>query len=285
MLALIQEVANEPLDLQESRLQASDSEFWQSTFLNSVGHPISGGFGRTRHEARKIACAEFLERKFHRELLQSADRGRSWGLDIIPTGCGFAVGFNAENTARRSIYEATERWVMSQWIDERKRIDRVPWAAVLQELDDASKYFVDAFDDIWFFKKTVTVLVGSTIHRVDVALTMAFKDGGIFPGSSAQQSIGGIWQHSLLESYRHYLAAKNNPRSITSFPSNRVFYFAENADVAISQIEAAQDPNWPLPKVKFFRSESQLNGAYHVSRTILEGWESWHRGPIERFLY
>lgn len=147
-----------------------------------------------------------------------------------------------------------------------------------------SQYFVEQFDEVRFFKKDVAVPVGSGFIKVEVGQTMALLGDGIFPGSSAQYTDGSLWQHSLLESYRHLLAVRNNPRT-EKFPGNKVRYFAENAKVALKQIEAAQRADWPLPTICLHRCQSYLDGQYFVARTIIGGWRSWHEGPIERFLY
>lgn len=278
-------MTSESVDLQESIIKLADTNYWQSTFLNECGHPVSGGFGPSQQIARKIASSEFLERRFYYNIKSNSGLRSKWGLDIIPTGCGFAVGYNQANTIQRSVCEAVERWVMSQWIDNQKEITRVPESAVCPELDTASLYFLKQFDEVWYFLKTVRIVLGAQIFQIQVAQTMGFKDDGIFPGSSAQCSLGSLWQHSLLESYRHLLAFRNNPKTVETFPSNKVRYFGENAKVAVRQIEDATDKGWPSAQVRFFNVESQNDNTYYVARTILDGWESWHGGPLERFLY
>jgi hypothetical protein len=75
------------------------------------------------------------------------------------------------------------------------------------------------------------------------------------------------------------MLCKNNI-VVSKFPDNKVRYFAENAEVALEQISAANKKEWPIPVVRFHNSESFEN-----ERTIFDGWKSWHLGPVERFLF
>lgn len=273
--------------LQEAALTPEAGiEYWHTTVIDKSGMPLSGGFAQDKNQSRKIAVAEYLERKLVREIYSCGETERStWGLDIIPTACGFAGGFNANNTRFRSIAEAAERWVMSKWIDEGYFIEQLSSQKVEENLDPISKFIASKFDNVLYFSKDVLIPIGDQFIAIKVCQTMGLLGGGIFPGSSAQLTGGTIWQHALIESYRHLLAAKNNTVNRDLFPFNRINYFAKNAAVALTKIAEANRTSWPIPKVILHRTQEYYSGNFYLSRTILDGWESWHLGPIDRFVY
>lgn len=286
ILTLIESVSTEPFVIQEAKLECEgDIQLWHSSFLDRRNFPVSGGFGTSIIQARKIATAEYIERKFVSNVLKSPKLSKEWGCDLVPSACGFAVGFDYTNTIHRSVGEALERWVMSLWIDQGYKIDQVRTEVVEPQLDPASRHFISQFDEVRYYLKEIAVYLDGRLFKFQIAQTMGLKDGGIFPGSSAQTTSGNCWQHSILESYRHLLAFRNNPKEVNTFPMNKVRYFAKNSAVAINQINAATIDQWPQPRIKKFRIQSFANDAYFVARTIIEGWTPWSEGPLERFLY
>ena len=265
-------------------------KYWHSSVISSDGFPLSGGFSSDRYAARKIAIAEFLEFNEVRNLAREDSAG-NWALDLFPTNCGFAVGFDEFNTRLRSIREAAERWVMSKWIDEHYYIPDINAGELFPNLSGPAKFFVSQFDEVLFFKIAVTVLLDGHFYQIEVAQTMGLKGKGIYPGSSAQGSeIGnenGIWEHALLESFRHLQGVKNNPVCNREgiFPDNRINFFAKNGRIALQQIAKANRQDWPLPRIKLHKWVSLYNGEVYLARTIIDGWNSWHTGPLDRFLY
>lgn len=261
-------------------------EYWHSVVVDNRKFPMAGGFASDRQQARKIAISELLERKTYFELRDSSTSIRKlWGLDIIKTACGFAGGYDLNRTLKRSLYEAFERWTMSMWIDDHFFINEIDKESVLPSLDAVSMHLYEQFDNVRFFLKRISFEIDGVLTKIEIGQTMAIKGTGIFPGSSAQYSEGHIWQHSLLESYRHLLAIKNNPNRGDVFPDNRVHYFAQHAEEALEQIESATKLEWPEPSIKIQRSSTLFAGKFFVARTILDGWTDWSEGPIERFLY
>src|SRR3990167_4634158 len=91
---------------------------WHSSVLNLEKNALSSGCAETREVARRIAIAEAIERAMFKRMLASP-QAKEFCLDQIPSSSGFAVGFEKEATAFRSLCEAVERWAWSQWIDER----------------------------------------------------------------------------------------------------------------------------------------------------------------------
>ena len=154
-----------------------------------------------------------------------------------------------------------------------------------KNLDPISQFFIGHFDKVLYFKKEIPVQIDEKWISLEIGQTMGLKDGGIFPGSSAQKTGGNLWQHSLLESFRHLLAVKNNPDRGDVFPDNKVHYFAKNAKAALDQIYQLKQKQWPLSQIKFHHCEHIEDGDYFIARTIVDGWTTWNRGPIDRFLY
>ena len=266
-------------------LKDESTEFWHSTLVDKERNPISAGFAQNRMYARKIATAEFLERSSFREIARLSEEIRkSWGLDLIPTACGFAAGFDLHTTIKRSVAEATERWVMSKWIDEGFYIEELNSSVVEANLDVVSKLLVTKFDRILYYRKEILVPLGTDFIKVQVGQTMAILGNGIYPGSSAQTTGGNLWQHALIESYRHLLLVKNNPVQ-TKFTENKIRFFSKNVSVALLQIENASSTSWPIPQIAIHKSILVHRTNHFLARTIFAGWTSWHLGPIERFLY
>lgn len=286
MLDLMQRLYSQKLSVQEARMPIEGSvEFWHCSILDEKKFPVSGGFGANRDLARKIAIAEFLERMSYQRIASNIDLHKSWGIDQVSTGCGFAVGFNKENTIIRSVAEAYERWVLSKWIDEDYLIDEVSQDSIYCSLDPASQFFANQFDNVAFFKKPLLIPLSGKILNFETAVTVGLKDKGAFIGSTTRIAGGNVWQHPLLESYRHLLGYRNNPKRDDIFPSNRINFFATNAESALQQIRRSKKVQWPTPKIQLHRCEHFVDDNYYLARTIVEGWISWNLGPLDRFLY
>lgn len=281
---LLNLIKSNNLSIQESKVLPGEIEpYWHSSILDSTGFPVGGGYSKDRMTARKIALAEYVERTTVKKYQDEV--GTDWGFEFINSACGFAVGFDEAKTKYRSLKEGIERWVMSLWIDEGYQIDEVNFAEIKHKLSPASIYFLNNFDDIKFYYKKINVFIGGHLLEISVAQTMGLKDKGIYPGSSTQYSNGCVWEHALLESFRHLRGTQNNPLDLTMFPDNKVYYFSTHADVALKQISAATKKSWPNPKVKFHKTKKIDELDAYLSRTIIDGWRCWSEGEIERFLY
>jgi hypothetical protein len=279
-------LADRRLSLEEAEFFPGEGlDFWHVTVIDEGGHVLGAGFGPSKVYARKVAISEYLERSEFKKIAGGDPFVRKkWGLDLIPTACGFAGGFSKQNTILRSALESAERWTMSKWIDEGFFIGELGAGSVL-DLDPVSTFVMSQFEEVKFFKKQVLVKLGAISLKVEIAQTMAIFEGGIFPGSSAQATIGPIWQHALLESFRHLLFVRNNPVRLGRFPDDKIHFFAKNARTALDRISAAKKIDWPEPRVALHFSEEFWDGQFFLARTILGGWKSWNEGPIDRFLY
>lgn len=276
---------NKKIEIEEyNLLDRAGEDFWHSVILVDKV-PLSGGCGITKQQSRKIAYSEYLERTKFIEISTNQDcQKKLWGLDIIPTGCGFAAGFDLRNTIIRSLGEAVERWVISKWVDEGYILNEKKQSEVISNLDRASLWYLNQFDDVRFYFKEIIIGFDNAYYTFLIGITICMNGNGIYMGSSAQYNCGNIWQHALVESYRHFRIA-NTESPIKSFPYNRILFFSKNAKTALNRIANAKNKNWPMPEVIFHKNEYFSNDNFFLSRTIINGWKSWHLGELERFVY
>lgn len=273
------------LEIEEFNFEVAGS-IYNHTLFKINEFPISGGFGNSNKISRKIAYSEYIERtEFHKLSSSSHKIKTEWGLDIIPTACGFAAGFDEVQTLKRSIKEAVERWVMSKWIDEQYYIEEIHLNKVDFPSNSSSAWFINQFEKIHFYKKNVLIHFLDQFIVITVGLTIAITKNGVYPGSAAQFSDTiDIWEHALLESYRHLLAVKNN-KNMDYFPYNKMLYFSKNKNIALDTISRSNNKNWPTPNLSLLKSKFIPEKNAYLSRAIIDGWKSWNLGPIDRFLY
>lgn len=278
-------LTDEYVTVQEYNLQHQVGlNYWHSNLLKD-GSSVAGGFGETKAISRKIAFAEYLERSSFLKIKNGSNEVRNcWGMNLIPTGCGFAAGFDQRNTILRSVGEALERWAISKWIDENFELNQLSKSEVITNLDLVSRWFVDQFDDVFFFEKNLVVNFGEVFCKYKIGVCIGITSLGVYLGSSAQTNDGSVWQHALLESYRHFLANKNS-KPTYSFPDSKVRFFALNKEVALAQIFSEKKSNWQIPIISFHRSTYIAENDFYLARTIIHGWKPWNTGPVERFLY
>ncbi len=255
-------------------------EYWHSNILDQNRNSFASGFGYSNSVSRKIAFSEYLERSSFISIRDGGEEKRTkWGFEINSMGCGFAAGFNLKNTIIRSLGEACERWVLSKWIDDGYFLKEIEHKMTLEPV---SQWFYNQFEKVLLFEKNVLVQFAENFYEFKIGVTAGLKNDGIFLGSSAQLIEGSVWQHALLESFRHLLAANNSVLN-DSFPSNRIKFFAKNQSDGLGQIRRAKKMEWPIPSVKFHNHETV--GEYCIARTILDGWVQWNIGSENRFLY
>lgn len=266
-------------EFQESPITTPDGKkAWHVTISTQSGLPLGGGFGVNLELARKIAACEFVERSLFQSYKKDQALHQSWQLDTYPTACGFAAGFKRDRTVLRSILEGLERWTLSQWIDHQYAMDEI----VEPKLDSISTSFASHFSSVRFFKKAVPFYLENKLVLGNVGCVVGFTSEGAFPGSTASLDGENLWEHSLLEAFRHLLISRNSQNK-TEFPYNRIFHFATNIDEANSIIAVSRKKDWPSPNLSFFK-ETQVE-MFYLARTIFSGWTPWHLGPANRFLY
>jgi len=287
MSKILDQILQSPnVNLQEYNLKDQIGEDFWHTVIKVNGEALSGGHSVDKNHARAVAVAEYLERNEFFKISQSDSLTKKiWGLDIIPTGCGFAAGFNKRNTVIRSIGEALERWALSMWIDEKYSFPEHDSNKILSTLDKPSQWYKNQFDSVRFFGKDFLVEIDGDYLMLNVVVTVCFKDSGVYMGSAVGLNRNILWTHALVESYRHLRIANTSKSADYRFPFNRILFFSKNADIAIKTIENSTKEIWKKPSLIFNYCTEYENGNYYLSRSIFDGWQSWHLGNEERFLY
>lgn len=238
---------------------------------------IGSGFHREKNVARQIAFAEYFERDFVEKKAKSDER-QDWGLDKNPTACGFAVGFNSRNTKIRSIFEATERWALSQWVDEKKKLDSI----ATSPHTPIQRYWVSNFERTKTFKRDFIFHDNDLSFPMTLCVFLGWSGQGVYLGSAVRASLSEAFEHAALEAVRHKIIFEQN-RSFSHFPYNRIAYFGTNGNLAENLIFESRKDDWRNPSLKL--SKSEKIGNIFVHRTIFKDWIPWESGPISRMLY
>ena len=240
---------------------------------NRAGAPIGGGVGVDLNYARRIAVAESCERGF----LTSITERSKWRLDSHPTSCGFAAGFDNESTRLRSLCEAIERWVWSQWIDFKCFVPPV----AEPELSKLGRHYRELFDEVRYFEKIIQTSYYPT--KMKACITLGVKNDGLFPGSRVCPVDDDGWTHALTEAKRHLsISQKSRPVSDQDEIYDRIFHFAANGRDGLAQIPT-QESNWPEMKLSF-QSGTEVGGIFYW-RTLIDNYIPWEQGDRSRFVY
>lgn len=264
--------------IEESQIsyQGQDVGF-HFTLLRQDKMKFGSGFHTNKNIARQIAFAEYFERDFVARTSISNECS-DWGLDTHPTACGFAVGFNSRNTKIRSVFEATERWALSQWIDEKKNLDRFS----VYPTTASQKYWFSFFEKTKTFKREFIFQDKDFFLPMTLCLFLGWSKKGVYLGSAVRGSLNDAIEHAALEAARHKIIFDQS-RPTNHFPYNRINYFARHGDQADEIISEHRDSDWPTPRVRLMKNEKI--GNIFVSRTIFEDWTPWEVGPVSRMLY
>ena len=142
------------------------------------------------------------------------------------------------------------------------------------------------FEDIKLYEKDLVIQYGDVFIKYKIGFSIAMSANGVFPGSGYFQSElnNKMWEHCLIESLRHKLVYLNT-KPTNLFPDNKVRFFAENKNIALERIEKSTKLEWPAPKIILHEWTELSDSDAYVCRTIVDGWVSWNKGPIDRFLY
>lgn len=238
---------------------------------------IGSGFHAEKNIARQIALAEYFERDFV-EKMSKSNSSTDWGLDTNPTACGFAVGFNNRNTQIRSIFEATERWALSQWFDQKKQLDSI----LINPATTTQKYWSSHFEKIKTFKRDFIYTNNTLSFPMSLCLFLGWSGQGVYMGSAVRASLGDAFEHASLEAVRHKIIFEQN-RTVSHFPYNRINHFGRNGSLAEDLICEARDNDWPSPSLML--SKNERIGNIFIHRTIFKDWTPWESGPLSRMLY
>lgn len=257
---------------------------WHVTIETSEGI-IGGGVHTNENVASRIAVAEIIERKLFRKLLNNKDESERLLLKEYPTTCGFAVGFEVENCKRRAVAEAIERWAWSKWIDDEFYLS--PTTSPLPSLTSIGLRLHEMFDRVEFYIGQIdSSKVPQFPSKVLFGVAIAIKDNGVFPGSRVAYLESDLWEHALVEAYRHLIIFKNGrDKSQYHFPFNRINYFGLHGAEAIKMIPLKNDKNWPNPSLQLLEEiQTGLPNVY-MWRALAKDYIGWEKGNEKRFVY
>ncbi len=256
---------------------------WHVSAIGSKG-ALGGGLSTELETAKRIAIAETIEREVVRQINDS-DLKSLFMLDKYPTSCGFAAGFESKATRLRAISEAVERWAWSKWIDDGFLLPSLK--VTRNELQPLERYFFDSFDEVLFYSITIkTELIPNFLPAVEFGVVLGVKGSGVFPGSRIATRKSDLWQHSLIEAWRHmHIFGQNLNREQLEFPVDRIVFFGKNCQSALFQIESAKNDDWPKPEqllVKQFKTQDEN---VFVWRSLMKDYVGWEKNNKTRFVY
>lgn len=204
MIDLLKVLVSDFSHFQEHAIGESNKNVvgYQSSLITSQNRPFAGGTAAILNHARRICAAEAIERVSFLKALKTPTENKRLLLNEYPTTCGFAAGFEENSTVFRAVCEAVERWAWTKWIDESKGIKRV-YPKIEKPL---SSYFLDQFDEVFFFQSELAILADGLPLFIPKNLTWTVaigkKGNGIFPGSRVTTNKDELWEHPLLEAWR-----------------------------------------------------------------------------------
>jgi hypothetical protein len=224
-----------------------------------------------------------LERAVFKRLKNSSQSHRLL-LDEIPSSSGFAAGFDCESTRIRAVLEAHERWAWSKWIDEGFVLSETPVTPLIPRF---CSELLQVFDQVRCFEFRFNGEL--TPHGPDVLLhfgvLLGFKDDGIFPGSRVAFEERDIWSHAAVEAWRHFHLTKVKPRIPEDIIQERAYYFAHQAEAAMSAVRKAKRVEWPKSELRLLSAAEVESDQFFVWRAIAKNFIPWHLGEVTRFVY
>lgn len=247
--------------------------------LVSKNGVVGGGTGNTLEVATQIAIAEALERRVFLKLFNSNDR--KYLVDIYPTSCGFAAGFDEKSVKFRSICEAVERWAWEQWIDKNHNLKKI----VPSSITPLAKYFLSKFDGYTFLYRDIPLKLEEQIFPLRLMVFLGFKNGGVFPGSRVTVAGDDMFTHPVVEAFRHLDIYENtlSKREAKDIVELRIKYFGENGDDIQKNINLPDVKNWQVPELLF--CEKIHSEDFFVYRSLCKNFWGWHQGHVNRFIY
>lgn len=258
---------------------------WHSHIMNQSGVAVAGGCASEKPIARRIAVAELVERHVFDQLV--ANNLKNFNLELFPTTCGFAAGFESKPTMMRSMCEAVERWAVAKWADEELYLDQVYLDS--EELSQLSISLLNEFERVLFFKKTFNVNFQNSSLELTFGAAVGLSGTGAFLGTRVCSVHESPWEHGLIEAWRHlgmYKKAKKNIRTDDLY-LNRVLYFGNHAEAFLSKMnQKSENFNWPTPVLQFLKPvQAYVPEGFYVWRGLCHDYIPWHLGSETRFVY
>lgn len=209
-------------------------------------------------------------------------------LDQFPSSCGFAFGFDHEQTVERSQLEAVERWAWSKWIDLKFPLEELRPADI--HLSGIAESLFSQFSSFRIFQSGPIWIEfeGRRSGPVRLFVCLGFSGAGVFAGSRVSRPDMFNWDHPATEAWRHMIVARGiQDLSLKSedIIMDRISYFAENKAHALGQISTGADTPWPIAKIiSQWRFIEPMTGGVLI-RHLCEDYIGWHIGGRTRFVY
>lgn len=260
---------------------------WISSCILKNGFVESTGTSVSKNLARRKAISELVERNLFK-LCASID-GDLFQLEQYPTSSGCAAGLQLFSTKMRSIFEAVERRAWSLWIDFGHPLEKTTKPLLLTKVAD---WHLKNFEQVIFLKASISVLNKfERLTNIKFNVVLGMTENGIFPGSAVSTNEEHNWEHASVEAYRNLIISQRQKRKIMeqekSIILDRILYFAENKQEALSQIRFQNTPQvLPECNIMFHEKINPLTTApFYFYRSICENYVSWDKGTSKRFVY
>ncbi len=267
----------------EIKLEDKIVGFHSTLFLDD-NKSLGNGVSTDLETSRRIAIAESLERNIVKNIKDEKLIDKLM-LREFPTTCGFSFGFNNKKTMLRSAAEAVERWAWSKWIDDKNPLSEIHEHDL--RLTPLSKALRNEFSSVRYFTKTLNGQLGNNSISFNLAIIVAYKDGGAFVGSRVGLAADELWEHCYIEAWRHLNIFENKNEIKDNHIFNRIIRFGESSKLADEQIPKAQEDQKQWPEFDFLLKEQipLKEQDIYLWRILCKDYIGWHEGSDKRFVY
>ena len=253
------------------------------TAIDKNHMPLGGGTHSDLNTARRIAVAECLERAL---VSKVKDQPNEFLTREYPTSCGFAAGFDVESTQSRAVCEGYERWLWEEWIDRGGYIPEVNVSP--SEMTPIARLYKSEFDNVYFFKHSFISceppLEGTLVN---FGVVIARRGDGVFAGSRVTFGDENLWEHGLIEAWRHLTIYKHHDANqYANIVHKRIFYFGNHGDEAFNTLPKNINNKMRKPKIRLLKEyETEAKNELFLWRCICADFWGWHNGTVNRFIY
>ncbi len=251
------------------------------TAIDKNSMPLGGGTHSDLNIARRIAAAECLERTFVGIIQRKPNKLMT---EKYPTTSGFAAGFDRLPTRLRAICEGYERWLWEEWIDRGGYIPEVKIDT--SQLSPIARLYCNEFEEVkFYFHEFIAKDAFLLNEKIRFGVVVCSKGYGVFPGSRVVFGDADLWEHALIEAWRHLtIFTHHSEDQYSSVIHKRIFYFGRNRAMALESIPKDKTKDMLTPSISLIR-EFDTGEEIFIWRSICEGFVGWHQGPVNRFIY
>jgi hypothetical protein len=261
---------------------------WNFYVQNKEGISLAGGTNVNSEIAKTIAIAESFERALAKKISMDPIKSKEFLMDLFPTSCGFASGFDQSTTKLRAIKEAVERWAWSKWIDESFQMNEIELKNKLA--NPLSQYIFKLFPKVRIHRKDGILVLHKDLHLNYSFLVLILEnENGVFAGCRAGPPNEDLISHSAIEAFRNYqnfkLLSKNDALNTNSVVAKRNIYFATHKEEAFEQIKRSTNKSWPQAEISILKEYPTMVPGVFLWRCLMKDFLGWHIGDVKRFVY